>query len=95
MSSRVGNFDDTADGQIKRLIRSKPLPNYADPQQCWCETCRPITMTDMRFIVCPTCGNKRCPRATDHIHACTNSNEPGQAGSSWENYSLDRKEGQS
>ena len=34
-----------------------------------------------RFIVCPTCGNKRCPHATDHNQACTNSNEPGQPGS--------------
>ena len=33
------------------------------------------------FIVCPNCGNKRCPRATDHDLACTNSNEPGQEGS--------------
>lgn len=33
------------------------------------------------MIVCPTCGNKRCPHATDHRHACTGSNEPGQPGS--------------
>ena len=33
------------------------------------------------FIVCPNCGNKRCPRATDHNYECTNSNEPGQTGS--------------
>ena len=33
------------------------------------------------MIVCPTCGNKRCPRATDHRFTCTNSNEPGQPGS--------------
>jgi hypothetical protein len=39
-----------------------------------------------RFIVCSICGNKRCPHATDHRNACTNSNEPGQKGSSWEHY---------
>jgi hypothetical protein len=33
------------------------------------------------MIVCPDCGNKRCPHATDHSQACTNSNEPGQPGS--------------
>lgn len=38
----------------------------------------------MRFVVCPECGNKRCPKANDHRNACTNSNEPGQPGSSWE-----------
>ncbi len=33
------------------------------------------------MVLCPTCGNKRCPHATDHRHACTGSNEPGQVGS--------------
>ena len=33
------------------------------------------------FIVCVQCGNKRCPKSTDHNLACTNSNEPGQEGS--------------
>ena len=36
------------------------------------------------FIVCPTCGNKRCPHATDRKYACTGSNEPGQRGSAFE-----------
>jgi hypothetical protein len=34
-----------------------------------------------RFIVCPHCGNKRCPKATNHKLACTDSNDPGQPGS--------------
>lgn len=51
--------------------------------KCWCETCRPQSLADMRFIVCPDCGNKRCPKATDHRNACTNSNEPDQPGSSF------------
>ncbi|ECF3882194.1 hypothetical protein NOH45_003316 [Salmonella enterica] len=50
-------------------------------QDCWCHTCRPLTMNDMRFVVCPDCGNKRCPRANDHRNDCTGSNEPGQIGS--------------
>lgn len=56
-----------------------------DPKpECWCETCRPITMQDMRMVLCPDCGNKRCPKATDHRNACTDSNAVGQKGSSWE-----------
>jgi hypothetical protein len=51
---------------------------------CQCESCKPNTLIDQRMIVCSICGNKRCPHATNHIHACTNSNEVGQAGSSWE-----------
>ncbi|HFX6855993.1 TPA: DUF551 domain-containing protein [Klebsiella pneumoniae] len=50
---------------------------------CWCRTCRPVVWNDMRFVVCPDCGNKRCPRANDHRNACTGSNEPGQEGSSY------------
>lgn len=34
-----------------------------------------------RMILCPKCGNKRCPHASDHRLACTDSNEPGQTGS--------------
>jgi hypothetical protein len=50
---------------------------------CWCLTCRPVVLNDMRFVVCPDCGNKRCPRANDHRNACTGSNEPGQEGSAY------------
>ena len=34
--------------------------------------------------LCPICGNKRCPKATDERLDCTNSNEPGQPGSDYE-----------
>ena len=59
-----------------------------DHAECYCYTCNkdkkdkfgfPRVMT--RMIVCPECGNKRCPHATDHNMGCTNSNEPGQYGS--------------
>ncbi|MDM3247374.1 hypothetical protein [Citrobacter sp. Cf068] len=48
---------------------------------CSCRTCRPVTFTDSRFVVCPECGNKRCPHANDHRNACTGNNAPGQEGS--------------
>ena len=68
---------------------SNPLPTYEKPNpppnppsiKCWCHTCRPITISDMRMVLCPTCGNKRCPKATNHTNKCTNSNDPGQEGS--------------
>lgn len=50
-------------------------------KRCWCHACRPITMDDMRMVLCPDCGNKRCPKATNHNNECTNSNEPNQEGS--------------
>ena len=33
------------------------------------------------MILCPDCGNKRCPKASDSLNDCTGSNEPGQEGS--------------
>lgn len=39
----------------------------------------PITASMM--VVCPDCGNKRCPKSTHHDNDCTGSNEPGQIGS--------------
>ena len=54
-----------------------------DETMCGCETCQPHTGLRTRMILCATCGNKRCPHATDHRLACTNSNEPGQPGSSY------------
>ena len=61
----------------------------ATQTECGCRRClrerderimgRPAE--DMMMVVCQKCGNKRCPHATDHHHAFTNSNEPGQAGS--------------
>lgn len=66
------------------LLRKQP----ANKQRCYCYNCNlhhrddngfPYVMT--RMIVCPTCGNKRCPHSTDHNLKCTGSNEPGQPGS--------------
>jgi hypothetical protein len=64
-------------------------PAQQEPVACECHRCidekglnvngLPLSMTKM--ILCPECGNKRCPKASDHRLACTNSNEPGQPGS--------------
>lgn len=61
---------------------------------CYCWECRSdnvifespelgvsITEGMNRMFLCPSCGNKRCPRATSHREACSGSNEPGQLGS--------------
>lgn len=64
----------------EKIFAERDVLNTPD---CWCRTCRPVTVTDMRFVVCPDCGNKRCPHANDHRNACTGSNEPGQEGSAY------------
>ncbi len=53
----------------------KILEPLSASQRSW------FTEGNMRMFLCPLCGNKRCPRATDHREACSGSNEPGQAGS--------------
>ncbi|MFH2150734.1 hypothetical protein ABK703_23065 [Klebsiella quasipneumoniae] len=65
-----------------RICAELSANSPANPN-CWCRTCRPVVLNDMRFVVCPDCGNKRCPRANDHKNACTGSNEPGQEGSAY------------
>ncbi|HBV9101009.1 TPA: hypothetical protein MD879_001507 [Escherichia coli] len=70
-------------GSEPATVPGKWIPVSEQKPDCWCLTCRPVTLNDMRFVVCPDCGNKRCPRANDHRNACTRSNEPGQEGSAY------------
>lgn len=37
-------------------------------------------MENQIMMLCPMCGNKRCPKAYWHEYKCTNSNAKGQAG---------------
>ena len=72
----------------ERLVTNYDKQSLAE-YRCYCYNCNkdrmdetgriPYVMT--RMIVCPECGNKRCPHSTDHNLACTNSNDPGQPGS--------------
>ena len=59
---------------------------HGDMSKCHCYNCADSYSKMSRMIVCPTCGNKRCPKATDHHNECTNSNEPGQKGSRYEKF---------
>lgn len=70
-------------GSEPATVPGKWIPVSEQKPDCWCRTCRPVVLNDMRFVVCPDCGNKRCPRANDHRNACTGSNEPGQEGSAY------------
>ncbi|HFO2178752.1 TPA: hypothetical protein ACHJC8_003365 [Klebsiella pneumoniae] len=70
-------------GSEHATMPGKWIPVSEQKPDCWCLTCRPVVLNDMRFVVCPDCGNKRCPRANDHRNACTGSNEPGQEGSAY------------
>lgn len=76
----------TAAPDFREIVNSSTnncRENAETSTKCWCRTCHPVTISDMRFVVCPECGNKRCPHANDHRNACTGSNEPGQEGSAY------------
>lgn len=65
----------------------KMLADFApEAQYPWCcLSCHKSSgQPRSRMIVCSACGNKRCPKATDHNNACTDSNEPRQAGSAFQ-----------
>lgn len=57
---------------------------------CSCDRCANAKARETNSIffavmpLCPTCGNKRCPKGTDHDNECSGSNEPGQKGSIYE-----------
>ena len=55
-----------------------------DGSKCHCRKCIEIGDVPMFgwavFTVCQKCGNKRCPKASDHRMKCTGSNELNQVG---------------
>jgi NADH pyrophosphatase NudC (nudix superfamily) len=81
-----GHYCFNADGTPKKVspeqaakLRDVTESLFKAPESaCWCAACRPITLADMRMIVCPTCGNKRCPRATSCAYKCSGSNDLNQ-----------------
>lgn len=44
-----------------------------------CNQCRSDAKAIATYmILCPDCGNKRCPQAKNHKYKCTSSNAAGQ-----------------
>jgi len=55
---------------------------YSVDCDCWqCHKDQNAMIDTM--IVCPECGNKRCPMANNHRNECSGSNEPGQKDSAY------------
>ena len=81
----TGNLRRALEALTRRVTALEQQAAQVEPaaaQPCWCHKCNegrlvngvPFAMTQM--IVCPICGNKRCPHASDHALACTASNDP-------------------
>ncbi|HGG8857794.1 TPA: hypothetical protein ACJJWP_003474 [Enterobacter roggenkampii] len=89
MGDTLNNLDAVCSEDVEQVtpafeaVRALLAGNTPVIPDCSCHTCRPVTFADSRFVVCPVCGNKRCPHANDHRNACTGSNEPGQEGSAY------------
>jgi len=73
---KTGRMPD--DGYLKG--NPKDGSKGCDCWRCMREKGRTVTF----YILCDICGNKRCPRASDHRLECTHSNEAGQEGSVYE-----------
>lgn len=64
----------TEDCECHYCIKTKNLRSDGEHGWSW-------PLSAVKMILCPDCGNKRCPKASNHELRCTGSNEPGQAGS--------------
>jgi hypothetical protein len=65
-------------------MSADPLADLDAIDQCWCSSCAAKLDKERTFYrLCPDCGNKRCPKGTNHEHACSGSNDSGQYGSSY------------
>jgi len=79
------------------MSKANEMTNPVDAVvRCECHTCikehgltagdgsgflEAMPLSFSKMILCPECGNKRCPKASNHRLQCTGRNEPGQAGS--------------
>lgn len=64
--------------RVARLAAHTDNEGEPLPKSICCRACSTAWERMTTFIVCKTCGNKRCPHAEDHRYACTGSNKPDQ-----------------
>lgn len=75
--------------EITMTQHGRRLVFFTPGERCGCHECGAklapwlddLDAMQQGMILCPECGNKRCPMASDHEWECTGSNEPGQFGS--------------
>jgi prolyl-tRNA synthetase len=72
---------DKLEEKHHKLVHALNFNGVLDCHACFDK----VGLSCQHMLLCPKCGNKRCPKASDHNLECTNSNEPGQAGSVYGN----------
>jgi Zn finger protein HypA/HybF involved in hydrogenase expression len=82
---------------LERMTQNAEELGLYDEPPCWCHECIKgkttrggFPLSGTRMILCPKCGNKRCPKASNHELECTGSNEPGQEGSVYTNNNTEK-----
>lgn len=90
---KVGLVDGYPMVQVFTESGDRITVNVANVRSAGCSQCSTclsrvkgtlgLPLTAHQMVLCPDCGNKRCPKATHHDNACSGSNEPGQDGSSY------------
>lgn len=69
----------TAEPVDERLLRFSVAISDLYPKEYDCIKCyREAGQVERRMVLCPECGNKRCPKAINHELKCTSSNAVGQ-----------------
>jgi hypothetical protein len=88
LAKQIGALLGYPDIQERAWVMPESFKKDIEETTCFCYNCNKDRKTESgwpwvstRMILCPKCGNKRCPHATDHNLECTDSNEPGQPGS--------------
>jgi hypothetical protein len=76
------NDFDRGQGNVAEYVRHA-LSRLLNPDDCGnCWACLDAaSISPIGYVLCPDCGNKRCPKASDHKLDCTRSNASGQPGS--------------
>jgi Zn finger protein HypA/HybF involved in hydrogenase expression len=80
----IGTLNVIASGTGGKSILTQSLYDQQMSVECWCHRCcKEQTGYQHMFqmVLCPICGNKRCPKSSDHRLECSGSNEPNQKGS--------------
>ena len=76
MAVSSSNVIDGFDAVVEQFFDQSDDTTNQDIK-CCCRSCAGTELPQM-YIVCPKCGNKRCPKAEFHNYKCTGSNETAQ-----------------
>jgi hypothetical protein len=77
LRAEVNRLRTALSGQHLMMLGAQAFGTAYDCHRCYSEAgtyCH-------YMLLCKECGNKRCPKASDHRLDCTGSNESGQPGS--------------